>query len=83
VPSVVRGQRLEFVKVTGSATIGTIAGSGRAYGRTIKLISSDGTWTFSDSASFQPQGDLVATDRDVLTLATDGNAWWEVARSPN
>ena len=78
-----------FVKVTGDAGANTLATiTGGVSGQVLTLLFVDGLVTITDTAAATANTvDLSAaftsSANDTLTLISDGNKWFEVARSVN
>lgn len=68
-------------QVTGNTNFGTLNGGWA--GRQVVLKFTGTPTAFDGGASMKLAGNFAATADDTLTLAHDGTAWYEVARSVN
>lgn len=68
--------------ITGTTNITTINAGAQWAGKTITLAFA-GVLTVVDGNNLKLAGNFVTTADDTLTLACDGNNWFEVARSVN
>jgi parallel beta-helix repeat protein len=72
---------VSFIKVTGTTGISAINATGQT-GQVVTLFF-EGVLTVTDGAGLLLNSNFVTTANDTLTLACDGNVWYEVARSVN
>jgi hypothetical protein len=71
----------DVFSISGTTGITAINTGGWA-GRTVRLIF-QGVLTVTDGANLKLAGNFTTSADDVLTLACDGSAWYEVSRSAN
>jgi parallel beta-helix repeat protein len=72
---------VSFLKVTGTTGISAISATGQT-GQVVTLLFTD-VLTVTDGATLALDGNFVTAANDTLTLACDGNIWYEVSRSAN
>lgn len=69
------------VRISGTTTINTITPSGQV-GKIVTLVFVDGC-TVVRGSNILISSNFTATPNDTLTIITDGNLWYEVARAIN
>jgi hypothetical protein len=72
----------EFVEVTGTTSVTSIASASTMPGRRV-VLKFAAALTFTDGSNLKLAGNFVTTADDTIGLVCDGTNWYEVSRSVN